>query len=366
MRVLIVSKALISDAYRKKLTELGRLGIEVIAAVPPAWREGGSVQRLEPGTSGGYRLLEAPIRLNGHFHLHYYPSLPSIIQDTQPDLIHMDEEPYNVATYHGTRAARRAKRPSLFFSWQNLARRYPPPFSWIETAVFGMVSHALAGSEEAAQVLRAKGYRKGLSVIPQFGVDPDVFTPGVRPDAPFTIGFFNRLIPAKGPMVALDAFSRLPGDARLRFMGDGSAREEIEREIVRRGLEGKVTVEPRVPSWKMPEALRAVDAIVLPSLTMPSWKEQFGRILIEAMASGVPVVGSDSGEIPRVIGGAGLVVPEGDAAALASALLRLADGAELRERLGRLGRERVLDRFTHARIAEATADAYRQALAAEI
>lgn len=361
MRVLIVSKALISRAYREKLTQLGRLGIDVVAAVPPQWREGGAVQRLERSTGDGYRLLEAPVRLSGHFHLHHYPSLPAMIRDLHPDLVHMDEEPYNLATFHGVMAARRLGLPSLFFSWQNLPRRYPPPFSWFERTVYRTVSHALAGSEEAADVLREKGYRKPLSVVPQFGVDPALFRPGPRPDGPFTVGFFNRLIPAKGPLLALDALRVLPPEARLRFVGDGPMRETIEREIVARGWGQRVTIEPRVPSAEMPAIVRSVHAIILPSLTTSRWKEQFGRVLIEAMASGVPVVGSDSGEIPRVVGDGGLIVPEGDAEALGRALLRLERDGELRQTLGLLGRQRVLERFTHARIAEVSLDAYKQA-----
>ena len=112
----------------------------------------------------------------------------------------------------------------------------------------------------------------------------------------------------------------------------------------------------------MPEVLQGLDAVVLPSLTTPRWKEQFGRILIEAMACGVPVVGSDSGEIPEVIGDAGLIVPEGNASVLARALQCLYDDRELREDLSRRGRRRVLERFTHAHVADLTAKAYRQAL----
>jgi glycosyltransferase involved in cell wall biosynthesis len=101
------------------------------------------------------------------------------------------------------------------------------------------------------------------------------------------------------------------------------------------------------------------DALALPSLTRPNWKEQFGRILVEAMASGVPCAGSDSGEIPHVLGDAGLVVPEGDAGALAAALSRLADDPGLRRALAARGRARVLARYTHARIAEKTCAVYR-------
>ena len=84
----------------------------------------------------------------------------------------------------------------------------------------------------------------------------------------------------------------------------------------------------------MPAAAERLDCLALPSLTRPNWKEQFGRVLVEAMACQVPVVGSDSGEIPNLVGDAGLIVPEGDAAALAAALRRLRDDAVLRASLG--------------------------------
>jgi glycosyltransferase involved in cell wall biosynthesis len=113
----------------------------------------------------------------------------------------------------------------------------------------------------------------------------------------------------------------------------------------------------------MPDLIRSLDVLILPSVTTPKWKEQFGRVLIEGMACGVPVVGSTSGEIPRVIGDAGIVVPEGDIDALAAAMRKLYDDGELRAQLSSRGRRRVLNQFTHTRIAEKTFDAYAEALA---
>ena len=109
----------------------------------------------------------------------------------------------------------------------------------------------------------------------------------------------------------------------------------------------------------MPQRLRELDALVLPARTQANWREQFGRVLVEAMACGVPVVGSTCGEIPGVIGDAGLVVPEGDVAALADALRRLRDDHQLRADLGGRGRARVLEHFTHAHVAQATVQVYR-------
>src|SRR5204862_1301969 len=94
------------------------------------------------------------------------------------------------------------------------------------------------------------------------------------------------------------------------------------------GIAERITWEPSVTSMLVPERLRTFSVLVQPSLTRRNWKEQFGRAVMEAMACGVPVIGSSSGEIPHVLGDAGLVVPEGDAVALRDAIARLlADGA---------------------------------------
>jgi glycosyltransferase involved in cell wall biosynthesis len=112
----------------------------------------------------------------------------------------------------------------------------------------------------------------------------------------------------------------------------------------------------------MPDFYRSVDVLVLPSRTTPRWKEQFGRVLVEAMACETPVIGSDSGEIPYVIGRDGLIFPEDDIDALAAHLRSLQEDAALRRELGRRGRQRVLANYTQARIARATAEVYRQML----
>ena len=362
MKVMIISKAHVVAAYRRKLSELSRLGLEVVAIVPPYWKEGGRRQRLEPGEDAGYELIVSPMRWNGHFHLHYYPEVPRLVRDHSPDLIHMDEEAYNLATWHVARACRLQGIPFVFYTWQNLARTYPPPFRQMERSVYRRAAQAIAGSQDAAMVLRRKGYRGGISVVPQFGIDPDLFSPGPSADRPYTVGFLNRLIPGKAPLLALRAFSQLPADARMLIVGDGPLREEVAQEISRLGLDRRVEMRERVPSSAMPDILRSLSVVVLPSISTPTWKEQFGRVLIEAMACGVPVVGSDSGEIPVVIGDAGLVVKEGSEEELARALRRLYDDPTLRGQLAEKARLRALRRFTHGRIAELTLDAYRHAL----
>jgi glycosyltransferase involved in cell wall biosynthesis len=112
----------------------------------------------------------------------------------------------------------------------------------------------------------------------------------------------------------------------------------------------------------MPAYYHQLDTLVVPSRTRPNWKEQFGRVLVEAMACGVPVVGSDSGEIPHVIGDAGLIFPEDQIDVLRAHLARLLGNADLRADLARRGRERVLARFTQAQVAAQTYQVYRSVL----
>ena len=346
MRVLMLSKACIVGIYQPKLEAIARHGVDLTVLVPPSWRDERGVQRLERAHTDGYQLREIPIRFNGNFHLHHYPTLAHEIRRFQPQIVHIDEEPYNLATWQALRHARRLGLKALFFSWQNIQRAYPPPFSWGERWTLRSADYALAGTDAAANVLRRKGYAGPLAVIPQFGTSPDLFQPARdRPQRPFTIGYIGRIVPEKGLHILLRAAAQLDGDWRLRLVGGGDDRAAMESLARSLGISEKAAFIGQLPSTDLPSEYHKLDALVLPSLTRPNWKEQFGRVLVEAMASGVPVIGSDSGAIPGVIGDAGLIVAEGDVAALAKALRDLRDRSPLRADLVEKGRARFPGAF---------------------
>jgi glycosyltransferase involved in cell wall biosynthesis len=300
--------------------------------------------------------------LNGNFHLHFYPCLARYIRELRPDVFHIDEEPYNFATFHAILLARRAGVKTVFFTWQNLLRRYPLPFRLIERYNLSVSDYGIAGSVGAMEVLRQKGYRRPVAVIPQVGVDPHIYSPdgSVARSGSFVIGYVGRLYEMKGLVSLVEAFAGLPSDAELHIIGEGPFRSGLEDLARKLGVFDRTVFVPYTPSPEMPQRLREFDVLVLPSLTTPNWKEQFGRVLVEAMACEVPVVGSDSGEIPHVIGDAGLIFPEGQEADLCQRLVMLMEDRDLRVKLGKLGRERVLARYTQARIAEDTYGVYRQ------
>ena len=362
MRVLMVSKALVVGAYQRKAEEIARLGVELTVLAPPAWHDRRGRQEANPVHTQGYTYRTVPIRFNGNFHLHHYPTLARELDTLRPDVLHMDEEPYNLATWLALRAAAARRIPATFFTWQNLDRRYPFPFSRFEQDNYRRAPMAIAGNQDAGRVLRAKGYSGTVVVIPQFGVDPTIFTPADAsagmPNQPFRIGYAGGLLPEKGLDDLLRACAALDGAWELTLAGEGEAQPALAVLAAELGIADRVHFAGRVDSTSMPSIYQSFDAVVLPSHTTPSWKEQFGRVLVEAMACQVPVVGSDSGEIPHVIGDAGLIFPEGDVAALARHLRALMDDPALRQRLGAAGRRRVLARFTMARIAAETVDVY--------
>jgi len=371
VRVLMLSKACIVGAYQRKLEELAARAPEMalVVAVPPGWKDKGGVTQLELAHTRGYRLEVLPLAFNGQFHLHFYPTLGRLIREFRPHIVHIDEEPYNLATYLANRQARRYGAKTLWFSWQNLLRRYPPPFAWIEQYNLRHTEYAIAGSATAAEVWRRKGYAGPLAIIPQFGVDPDIFLPRVYPDDDAArgdtvhIAYAGRLVPEKGLDLLLEALSGLEGSWRATIQGNGPEEARLRTLAERYNLTARVAFRPPVPSVDMPAFYQALDVLVLPSRTQENWTEQFGRVLVEAMACSVAVVGSATGEIPHVIGDAGIVFPENDVEALRAALARLIHDPAWRQDLGARGRARVLAQYTQQHVAQQTIQVYQEMLA---
>jgi glycosyltransferase involved in cell wall biosynthesis len=313
MRVVMLSKALVLGAYHSKLKYLAaQPQMELTAIVPPGWRDERGELKLERTPAEGYQLLVTPLRFNGNFHLHYYPQLNRLLQQLRPDLVHIDEEPYNLATFLAMRAARRAGARAVFFSWQNLKRTYPPPFSWFERYTLRHAAAGIVGSADAQHVWRAKGYRGLLAVIPQVGVEPDVFKPleitGPMNDH-FRVGYAGRFVEEKGIDVLLRALCDLGGAWQADLVGSGPDQARLAELTRQLQIADRVRFLAWMPSAQTVDYYRSLDVLVLPSRSRSNWKEQFGRVLVDAMACGVPVVGSTCGEIPNVIGEAGLIFP---------------------------------------------------------
>ena len=371
MRVLLVSHNYLHRAPRAKLDALARfddLTLDVI--VPRRWRfvPQGEVQ-AEPPEDASYGFHSLPTCFAGNEARYMYRSVSLLLTRLEPDIIHVEHGAPALSYFQfllaKTLFAPRAK--AMFFTWVNLDYRLRSHRRWIERYNLRHTDYAIAGNRDAQRILRARGYEGSSSVLPLWGIDKDWGS-----NAPsdlrrrlgldgFVVGFAGRLIRQKGLFTLIEAAALLPEKPMVMLIGDGSDRAEIIARADHLGV--KLRHVKTLPHARLPGYYRALDAFVLPSLTTPHWKEQFGHVLIEAMACETPVIGSDSGEIPNVIGDAGLIFPEGDAQALAETLRRLLHDEALRRNLARRGRERVLQHYIHGRIAEKTYRIYQQTLA---
>jgi len=290
----------------------------------------------------------------------YVGGLARVLREVRPDAIYHLGEPSELNTAQVVRAARRVcpQAKIVLFSFENVTRTWEGfPRSLrgrAECTVLPQVDMFAACTHTAEATLIAAGVEAARIRVVYLGSDPTLFRPQAAPEVRaqlgprdgFLVGYVGRLVPEKGVDVLLHALSQLPAEFTLCVIGAGRSEAELRQLAGELGLAERVRWLGRVEHKLMPRYLSALDALVLPSRSIPTWQEQYGAVLVEGMLCGTAVVGSTCGAIPEVIGEAGLVFPEGDAEALAERLMRLRDDAERRQALGARGRERALQEFT--------------------
>jgi glycosyltransferase involved in cell wall biosynthesis len=362
LRVLTVAHNAVAASNRRRIEALQALPeVDVTLLTPTWWFEEG--RRIEVPHDAPWRVGRTLMTGNGTRHA-YVAGLVDAIRATRPDAIDLVEEPFSLVALQ-TLLLRELLAPSaafIFYSAVNVERHWRWPYRAIERLVLARADGAHAPNSDVPRILQTRGMSAPTAVVP-LGVDVERFASAAAMELPGIprprIGFIGRLEPVKGIDVLLDAFARLNPEASLLVAGDGPERERLQATPRERVHFLGATRYEAVPSL-----LKALDVLVLPSVTiLPLHREQFGRVLVEAMAAGVPVLGSDSGAIPEVIGDAGLVVPERDAAALAGALDRLLTDAVLRDNLVARGRQRVANQFAWPVVASQTVGLFRQAVA---
>jgi glycosyltransferase involved in cell wall biosynthesis len=340
-RLLVVSHPCVVPLNQAVYLELRGLGWDPTIVVPARWRSEYDGRAFEPspleGLEGALRPL--PVAVPGREQRHFYRArLLPVVRSVSPAVAFVEQEPFSVSGFQWGRALRRSGVPYGLQMDENLDRPLPLPARLIRSWAMPRADFVAARSDTAAKLARSWGAQGTVAVaphgVPLFDRQPK------RLGRPFTVGYAGRLVPQKGLDDLLAAVRRLDGPARLLLIGDGPMREALGQA----SLDGaSVEIRNDFRHDTMPLAYGEMDVLVLPSRTTERWAEQFGRVLVEGLFCGVPVVGSDSGEIPWVIRttGGGRVFPEGDRDALAEILSELRAQPEERERLARAGRERA-------------------------
>ena len=346
-RLLVVSHPCSVEVNQAVYVALQALGWEIHLVIPLWWRDGFNRRRVlthfVPALRSHGRRL--PVLQAGKPQRHLYVApVGRIVRDVHPAAAFIEQEPFSVSAGQWSHALYQAGVPFGLQHAEDLDRRLPYVAQLLRRRTLEHAGFVAARSPRAAELIT----EVPAPVVPHPVADWAQLPPK-NGHSSFVVGYAGRLVVAKGVQDLLAAVERLP-EVRLLVVGDGPLRGEVE-EAARRT--GRVELLTGVRHTMMQEAYARMDVLVLPSRTTPTWTEQFGRVLVEALWSGVPVVGSDSGEIPWVIESTqgGLVFPEGDIGALAGALETLRDDPGRRLRLAAAGQARVVERFSLAGVA---------------
>jgi glycosyltransferase involved in cell wall biosynthesis len=340
-RLLVVSHPSVVSVNQEVYRELQGRGWEVTIVLPSRWRSEYSQRDMAPQVLDGMEgaLRRTPVALRGRPQRHFYLArCRALARSARPDVAFVEAEPFSLAATQWDRALERLGVPFGVQCAENIDRHLPLPVRALRSRVLRDAAFVAARSDSAARLARAWGARGEVALAPHaVPLWQDVPAPGERP---FTVGYAGRLVPSKGLLDLLAAVRRLQAPVELLMIGDGEQRAELEGQPI---PGSRVRILDDLSHEQMASGYAQLDVLALPSHTTPTWKEQFGRVIVEALWCGVPVVGSDSGEIPWLIEltGGGLVFPEGDSEALAARLTELREQPELRRELARAGRAAV-------------------------
>jgi len=378
MRILIASHSYIVDLNCEKLRQLAQLDPQnqVMVVVPQTWRPGGVQNRVinaPPWQDGNFqRLPVANLSNNNQAMLMFSWPIIKILRQFQPDIIQVEQGAKSLAYAQLITLSRLLgiKAKHCLFTWWNLPYQNKFPIHWLEQYNLAHTDGLIAGNQDGVDILRDHGYRKAAIVMPQLGVDETLFKPKPQPELrsqlqikpeQFVVGFVGRFVAEKGILTLLDALAGLRDqDWVLLLLGRGELQATIQTRAAELGMGDRLRWIETVPHDEVPDYINAMNCLVLPSettqqvktLTAVGWKEQFGHVLIEAMACAVPVIGSDSGEIPHVIDEAGLIFPEGNSGELGDRLRTLMISPATAKTLGQKGYHRALTHYTNRALAE--------------
>lgn len=372
MNVLVISHTYISPINRLKWQELAKhyKDAHLTILVPSSWKTSFfnvTSGDLSQDSLKNCQFVSLPTYATGNELLYFYAPLKfaKLLRTTKPDIIHVEQGLHAVSYFQAIffKTLLRLKARCCFFTWVN----WQPQLSFKTKMLTRIMEFfnargsagAIAGNSDAKTFLTATKSTLPVMVLPQLGISPKLFRPALisELDGQKKIAYIGRIIEEKGLESLVKAFAQLAdefADWQLVIIGAGNYEKHLIDYTLSKKLLHRIEFQAPVPHEKIATILRTVDILVLPSLDKPDWREQFGHVLIEAMASKVCVIGSNAGEIPNVIADTGIIFKQGDEQALCEALHTLIVQPTLRKQLAQKGYDRVMQEYTHSVIAEKT------------
>lgn len=279
---------------------------------------------------------------------HYLLGLPRVIEGS--DIVHVAETYYNY-NKQAISAKKQGKVDKIISTvWEIIPHNNESlkGRKKIKELSYKHIDHFIAVTSMAKSALQKEGVSEDkISVIPM-GVDLHKFSTEHKKESNnlTRVLFVGRLEPEKGVNELLQAFKRLKDEisnVELVVVGSGSMSETIKQS----GVQVK-----SVSYSQIHKEYKKADIFCLLSKPIKTWQEQYGMVLVEAMASGLPIVTTRSGAIPEVCGSAALYAEPSDSSRAYQHLKKLVNNTELRKELSEKSKQRAQAHFDHKKIAE--------------
>ena len=352
--LLVVSHSAVTVPQLRKWRKLAISAGPLVVAVPESWPEGGVWQKPTAEKNRNFEIVPLKTRFAGNLGRAWLVGLKELALRVRPQAVWAEEEPFIPMAWQALKIAQGHRIPFGFFTWENQDRPFRLWQQWIRRGVLKYTKLAIAGNSQAKELLLRDGFQGRIQVLPQYGVSVPI-KPRPEPKGVFTVGYAGRLVAEKGIDLLLGAAQGKKW--KLLIAGTGPLNAQLKAQANKNNLQAEFLGYGDETAMKA--FYKRIHLLVLPSRETPYWKEQFGRVLAEAMSHAIACIASDTGAIAEVLGEGGLVFADGDVRALAAQISRLEKRAALRKKIGLLGRRRVQKFYSEQGLNKAMLDELR-------
>jgi glycosyltransferase involved in cell wall biosynthesis len=390
LNLIIISHAYVYSAYRAKIEALSEYhNLNITLITPEFGLEGGGQKVYAEQYEGkDYHHIILSGYFTGKLNFFVLKNLKSTLQSLNPDIILLEEEYWTQIAAQVTYVTKKffPHTKLILLSCENMCHiwekegktayqkfRYTS-FHFIEKYVIskldGLIFQLPGVWQDFEKRIDKLGFKGKRGMLPQLGVDYNRFAtispkpPEIRVelglnDDTFIYGYIGRITPEKGIEDMIHAFENWDKDnTKLIIIGNGDEAyiESLKKIVHKLNLDKIIIFKNAIPFEDIPAYFQLFNISLLLSHTTPIWKEQFGRVLVESMAAGTPVIGSDSGAIPLVIGDTGYIVLEQNISAIRQALVEAFENKKKHKLLSQLAQARAKKEFSYEAIAHKTYD----------
>lgn len=322
-KIVFIDFTLLYPNVYKKLNPLAKdHHIQLLALFPEKWEEGGQGFELEPSVYNfDFKVYGVDSPGFGHRAFFKRSKWFFDIIRFKPDVIHLCMEPHSLFSLQVLLTTiflpnvKLVYRTSVSIFFPKAKEMFPFklwPLHWFIDFWARIRADAIhTVNEDGQKVLEQRKFKNIRTIIPQ-SIDLNLFKREGLPvyETEKLFVYAGKLIPEKGLRYLLKAFReivKVHKSARLILIGKGPCEEGIQKYITKYKLSDNISLMGLVAYASMPQVYSSAVSLVLPSYANKTWKEYFGRVLIESMACGLIPIGTDCGEIPKIIGDGGII-----------------------------------------------------------